>query len=68
MWPTNPYYRIVIKYLKEINSKLIYDYPTPDKLIINDDRVIQTYHLAYQNRIRKNDEVLTKVRSLVNNR
>lgn len=66
--PTNPYYRVVTKYLKEINSKLVYDYPTPDKLIINDDRVIWTYHPAYQNRIHKKDEVLTKVRSLVNNR
>lgn len=40
MWPTNPYYRIVIKYLKETNSGLVYDYPIPDKLVINDDRVI----------------------------
>ena len=66
--PTNPYYRVVTKYLKEINSKLVYEYPTPDKLIINDDRVIWTYHPAYQNRIHKKDEVLIKVRSLVNNR
>ena len=65
--PTNPYYRVVTKYLKEINSKLVYEYPTPDKLIINDDRVIWTYHPAYQNRIHKKDEVLIKVRSLVNN-
>ena len=65
--PTNPYYRVVTKYLKEINSGLVYDYPTPDKLVINDDRVIWTYHPAYQNRIHKKDEVLIKVRSLVNN-
>ncbi len=67
MWPTNSYYRIVIKYLKETNSGLVYDYPIPDKLVINDDRVIWTYHPAYQNRIHKKDEVLIKVRSLVNN-
>lgn len=65
--PTNPYYRVVTKYLKEINSGLVYEYPTPDKLVINDDRVIWTYHPAYQNRIHKKDEVLIKVRSLVNN-
>ena len=66
--PTNPYYRIITKYLKEINSGLVYEYPAPDKLVINDDKVIWTYHPAYQNRIHKKDEVLAKVRSLVNNR
>lgn len=64
--PKNPYYRIATKYLKEINSTLIYNYPTINNLVINDDRIIWTYHPAYQNRIHVNDKVLTKVKTLVN--
>lgn len=64
--PTNPYYRIITKYLKEINSKLTYNYPKPNDLVISDEKVIWTYHPAYQNRIHKSEEVLTKVKSLVN--
>lgn len=64
--PTNPYYRIVTQYLKEINSKLVYNYPKPNDLVINDDKVIWTYHPAYQNRIHKNEVILTKVKKLIN--
>lgn len=65
--PKNPYYSVVIKYLKEMKSKLINEYPTVDNPIINDEKIIWTYHPTFQNRSHLRDKVLEKTRNLVNN-
>ena len=64
--PKNPYYSIVTKYLIEISSNLVYNYPTLSNPIVTEDNIIWTYHPAYQNRSGKSNEVLTKTKELVN--
>lgn len=63
--PTNPYYRVVTKYLKEINSSLAHTRPSTNNLVVNDDRVIWTYHPGYQNRIGESEKILKKVKKLI---
>lgn len=63
--PTNPYYDVAIRYLKEIKSSLINTRPSRNNLVVNDDRVIWTYHPNYQNRIGEIEQILTKVKSLI---
>ena len=63
----NPYYSMVIKYLKEMKSKLINEYPTIENPVVNDEKIIWTYHPIFQNRSHINNKILEKTRNLVNN-
>lgn len=65
--PTNPYYHMVINYLKEIKSTLIDTYPTPQNPLVDDGKIIWTYHPNYQNRIHQKEKVIKKVSKIVNN-
>lgn len=65
--PKNPYYNMVIEYLKEMKSTLINEYPTIENLVVNDEKIIWTYHPTFQNRSHLRDKVLEKTRNLINN-
>lgn len=65
--PHNPYYDITIKFLKELKSKLIHEYPTKNNpLLIDEDKnIIWTYHPNYQHRIGINTEIISKIKNKI---
>ncbi len=65
--PKNPYYHMVIDYLKELKSQLTNSYPTKENLVVYEKNIIWTYHPNYQNRIHQKDKVIEKVSKIINN-
>ena len=65
--PNNPYYDITIKFLKELKSSLINNYPTRNNplLIDEDNNIMWTYHPNYQHRIGINNEIISKIKNKI---
>lgn len=65
--PHNPYYNITIKFLRELKSNLINDYPTKSNpmLIDEENNLIWTYHPNYLNRQHLNNEIVDKIKNKI---
>lgn len=65
--PTNPYYEVTIKFLKEIKSNLVDTYPTISDPLLMDSKnnVFWTYHPGFQNRQHINQEIMEKIKSKI---
>lgn len=64
--PSNPYYHIVISYLKEFRSALVNKYPSINEPIVSDEKNIWTYHPTYQHRKHLKIKILDKTREIIN--
>ena len=64
--PSNPYYHMIIEYLKQIKSSLINTYPTLQNPIVNDSKIIWTYHPNYQNRMHQKVKIIEKTKEIIN--
>lgn len=65
--PTNPYYELTIRLLKEIKSSLVDTYPTISNPLVVDEKhnIFWTYHPAFQNRQHINSEITEKIKSKI---
>lgn len=65
--PTLPYYDITIKFLKELKSSLVNNYPTKYNPLLTDEKhnIIWTYHPNYQQRQRVNEEIISKIKNKI---
>lgn len=65
--PTNPYYGVTIRFLKEIKSSLVTTYPTISNPLVVDEKnnIFWTYHPAFQKRAGLIDETMNKIKQKI---
>lgn len=65
--PTNPYYELTIKFLKEVKSSLVETYPTMVNPLVIDEKnnIFWTYHPGFQNRKHINNEIMEKIKKKI---
>ena len=65
--PKNPYYKIMVEFLKQIRSNLIDYWPTPSNSLLFDDKnkIFWTYHPAYQKRLNKHNEIISSINNII---